>query len=1175
MRSMKSPWLSKPQFWLKMFLSLTMITQPLIPITAFAGNGVIEYDVSGKDGQDDYDGSPSYAEGDDAGRSFSKHGDDGDDGGNAKHHPDRDGQNAGSLKLHLSYQDPNTGEQFGISGDKVRPGTRTPVPVNDVYQTGRVSSLRLKAKGGKGGDGGDSGRGQDGGDGARGGPGSHVGKSPVKGTRAGNGGDGGDEGDPTSGAPAGDGGHIETSVSIFEDDLAMFLGAGFNVDVSGNYGGQPGNFLGPGEAGSGGARGRSDRISWEEKTGTEDVYTTRSVKNSKGETVGTERVKTGTRDVFTTRTSTAKGGDPGTDGTRGTPSSKRVYKGADSEDGIYKYVVIDEDGQRHEYDAPYDLILQPTYKLRGDLNNNGFFEPGETIHISGLQVTNNGKAPSPKYQKMVAYVADNSGWIRTNGIELEVPVVLQPGETYTFSEEEISFYLEEKPHNEPGLMQSQDTLAPRARVTRVEQDFRRFNQQAQTSLKIQYPVQITPLYGLHSLAPGEVSKVMFRVKNLSEQTIGKVKGRELREAFVNFQREGGTVDDNNFFIVQNPDQGFEDAEIGFDKAISGLEPGQEMVVEAYVGLSQNAVSYKSVTVQPELHLEKNRSEGTARIQYEPFEIRVTQTFEYNTDSDILLVANNELDKPVLDALKYVAARKNLKMDIWDWSYYGFFNLHHSLAEWENFFTAYRNKTIILMGNEIATPNGERAIQNMLSPDDIIDAARRYGIKFVIMDTSSDYETSVAELTQPVPTTDEEITDDDQLAEFSSVNDYIKELESEVKIFDDVLEGDVEKFVGVSDVELSKRRLWFWGPPKREQSESRAQNLLRLAQAKAPETSLFVDVDHVPVKVGGWFMPKWTLGKLRVSRSVDKSRTSVLSVKVTPQQLADPAFILSDDFLTAFDMGIHLNTKLKLIDKIFSGQFDSTVEVPEQFKDFDRENPMILAQTLINSVLSDIYHEQMVIRPFTFKSKVDKETLNNKLDILSNVANYSFDQTELDPETPAGQMLVRFIGQLKFISKQAVSPWAKVGRVASLFTWKSKNHQVSTVTDELIQRMIEGIFDDSLREEAESAIETVAINFNEDRKVKGTARSNLGTLLDGNESSLANYTNGEVNRDESNRVLSDERQAELRGMEDNRQRMAESVRTAFDEKRGELILPRDECQRLMGEFEKHRNTGNQN
>lgn len=1156
-----------------MFLSLTMITQPLIPITSFAGSGVIEYDVSGKDGTDDYDGEPNYRAGDDAGRSWGKDGDDGDDGGDARHHPNREGEEAGDLFLELSYQDPTTGEQFGVSGHEVRPGSRSKVPVNDVYETGRVSDLRLKAIGGAGGDGGDSGRGQDGGRGKRGEDGYHIGNSPVHGDDAGDGGRGGDEGDPTSGADAADGGNIRVRVNIMETDLAMFL-QGDNVDVSGNVGGQPGRKLGPGKGGAGGASGSSDYHTWKVKTGTRPVYSSRPVKNSKGETVGSERYQSGTEDVYTTHSSTARGGSAGSRGRDGRASSKTVHKGNNSSPGTYKYVVVDENGVEREYDGPYDLILQPTYKLRGDLNNNGFFEPGETIHIHGIQVTNNGRAPSPAYQKMTLYVTDNDRWIRTNGIELQVPVVLQPGETYTFSKEEISFYLEEKPHTKPGRFEGQDTLAPRARVTRVEQDFRGFNRGSTTGLKIQYPIQITPLYGLQSLAPGEVSKVLFRVKNISEQTIGKVDGNELREAFVNFQREGGTVDDNNFFIVQNPDGGFEDAELGFNQAISGLEPGQEMVVEAYVGLAENAVSYKSVKVQPELHLQKIRSDGTARIQYEPFEIRVTQTFEYNADSDVLLVANNELDKPVLDALKYVAARKNLKMDIWDWSYYGFFNLHYTLKDWENFFTAYRNKTIVLMGNEISTPNGEEAIQNMLSPNDIIDAARRYGIKFVIMDTSSDYETSVSELTQPVPVTDEDITDEDQLVEFGSIKDYISELESEVKIFDEVVDGDLEKFVGVSDVELSKRRLWFWGPPKREQSLARAQKLLREARAKAPETSLFVDVHHVPVKVGGWFMPKWTLGKLRVSRSVDKSRTSVLSVKVTPQQLADPNFILSDDFLTAFDMGLHIDTKLKLIDSILSGKFNGNVEVPEQFQGFAKESPMVLAQTLINSVLSDIYHEQMVIRPFNFSSDVDKDTLNNKLDILSRVANYSYDQTELDPETPEGQMLVRFIGQLKFFSKQAVSTWAKVGRVASLFMWKSKNHQVSTVTDELIQRMIEGIFDDSLREDAEAAIETVAINFNQDRKVKGTDRSNLGTLLDGNESALANYTNGEVNRDESNRILTDERQAELRQMEDNRQQTAEAVQNAFAEKRGELILPRDECTRLMGEFERHRNTGNQ-
>ena len=77
-----------------------------------------------------------------------------------------------------------------------------------------------------------------------------------------------------------------------------------------------------------------------------------------------------------------------------------------------------------------------------------------------------------------------------------------------------------------------------------------------------------------------------------------------------------------------------------------------MLVETFIAFRPGAAHYSKVGIQPELFLESILERGQInRIQFEPFELRVSRAYAYSPDADVLLIANHGLDASVLDAFE--------------------------------------------------------------------------------------------------------------------------------------------------------------------------------------------------------------------------------------------------------------------------------------------------------------------------------------------------------------------------------------------------------------------------------------------------------------------------------------------------------------------------------------------
>lgn len=437
---------------------------------------------------------------------------------------------------------------------------------------------------------------------------------------------------------------------------------------------------------------------------------------------------------------------------------------------------------------------------------------------------------------------------------------------------------------------------------------------------------------------------------------------------------------------------------------------------------------------------------------------------------------------------------------------------------------------MILGNSISTPVGGQTAHGTLSPDQVIEAARRFGIRFLIFSTSeNDAVETIARLTEPA-------IEQDAVVPYSSVKQFLRELKLEVQKYDEEIDGDESQDMSVSEVGVSKRYFW-WNFPKEQDLRNQGIKLLAQGRGLAPEASLFVDYTFVPEQTGKWWGRTYRLGSLRVSRSVDSSRMSVAATAVSAKELQDPKFIMSSEFQKVFDAGLHIDTKLKLIGSILRGEFLQIKDVPAEYTKLTRLDPEQFAQALMDSVYEEILHEQVQIRPQEFKGNLTKQSIRDKLDILYRAASFDYGQTELDPSTPEGKLLFDFIVRVKTFTRQMVPVSQRI--YANTLGWmlgRPQNLLVSEVTDDLIDQLIKSVFSDALIPEVEKAVKASTKERLAKAEAAGLAKAD-GLVRNGN------YDPKKVNE----RVRNTVSRAELAELDKAREARAQEVRAAiFDD-----------------------------
>lgn len=578
------------------------------------------------------------------------------------------------------------------------------------------TAIYIEANGGKGGDGGEGGRGGNGTNGARGSDAiaGCEGSDGSPGSDGGDGSPGGNGGHGGNGADGGNGGKINIDVDSQDMDLLMLLKkveANAGREGRGGYGGRYGS------GGRGGAGG--DSCAW-----TVAVY---------------EQADDGLNVRMESHSNS--GGCNGRSG----PDGRSGYSGGSGKAGKPGQI------QYHiknlgTYPGIYDLSLGSAVNITSD---NGIFEPGESLRMSEITVTNSGMMPTPADQihvllhnnRWVTFDEKNSKIITSSidplkSVTLHEPVVFTLKENYSAPIEGVTF-------RETG------SVSVNARLERVNKDFPKFAEK-QFHFDIRYPVEISTISMPRSISRNENAPFMIQVKNISTKPLGlKAKEPRLLELSLVLPTE-----------IENKWAGFQDEKLDISPAptattstsftftfpISTLLPGQTKSLVGALKFSDDAPSHIHKKIGVQLHLGKvNKDLGVKKtIAERQCELQLSETYQYDSKADFVLVTNNSIEKETIEQWQNVMLQLGTSMSIWNASLYsGLSYTKNRKEDGRNLLADMKDKVVIILNQ---TSKDEKTYPtDYLDSMEILTAAKTANISTYVVGKHFDIHKSLLPL----------------------------------------------------------------------------------------------------------------------------------------------------------------------------------------------------------------------------------------------------------------------------------------------------------------------------------------------------------------------------------------------------------------------------------------------
>ena len=748
---------------------------------------IAELILQGQNGRDGRDGQSFFQPNRGCGRN-------GNRGGDATRA--FNGQSGGSVDYALSYahDDRRRGELL-LDGSIAAPDEQ-PQRSQSSVTIGETGYVFIQAGGGKGGNGGRGGNGQPGAPGCKGRDATRY----SNGGNGGPGGNGGNAGNPTDGANGGHGGHVNLTVRDRDIGLLML--------VKGNLVGGEIGFAGePGIGGAGGPGGPGgNSYHWTE---------TRTYRDSNGNTQ--------TRTVFRSN----PGGMRGRRGHNGANSFYRAKDGIPGTTGLLQIFVVDPQGNEQVYPAPFDLELV-TFDVVSEYT---ILEPDSIVSIDNLTVRNRGRMPTPdNYTIRIDLPSDD--WILWDECSLVMHQTLQPDETYTFRDVGLRFrlgdHIVDSPRKQPFSLRHM--VSPAASMeSGIHRPFRQFENGEE--IKVQFPVELVGITALNSLAPGESTRVIWGIKNISDETFDHK--YLYRAVQANLKLIGGDLNLESVAFFDDQDREHDLIEQPFQKPIAELKPGETRVIETRIGIEDHddIVPYQGFAIGVDLFQQRPRtSESNTEyrcVDYRKTFIRVAERYLKEDSSRFLLVANQKTDVQDIDKWTQLADYFGSTLDVWDVSYNGFFDLVREVQRDKSLLEQWQGMTIIIPNNYYQTPNGKTAAFQELAKSQFLKAAADYDINFYIVgDTRTGGAEMLANSLIPV---------DDSLTpgQIKSQNEFLREIKRWSKYIQrshEVVGGQMKDAHAFADdaigpfheLEINKRTFLF--QPKRKWLEEEAKRL---------------------------------------------------------------------------------------------------------------------------------------------------------------------------------------------------------------------------------------------------------------------------------------------------------------------------------------------------------------
>jgi len=841
---------------------------------------LLRLDASGRRGRAGADGHD--------GRDGVTAGSDGDRGGDAS--PAEPGEPAGRMDIELRSVDASdTRAHVAIDLRSGAEGQRRGEAEVDFARAGEIE---LVAVGGRGGNGGDGGRG---GHGARGRAGADATRW-SSGDDGGPGGDGGDGGSGSSGAAGGGGGAVVIRLSEHDTPLLLLV----RNDVRGGEGGAPGENGGIGRGGPGGRGGSS--YSWTESESYRDAngnHRTRTTHHSKS------------------------GGSSGRPGRNGRPSSALLYAGKNGAPGSVKIEVRDDAGTTTSYRSRYDIRLV-SFQHR-NANDDGIYEPEEKVFVSRVAIQNTGGMPLPKHHDVIVRIADD-GWIAPVPEQtLVLPRSLAPGEIHVFEREELELTLRMfRPQKAGPPLAAPETIHLLAELPRVRRRFGELETPGAPhgNIVIRFPIEVSEPTALFSLAPGQATRIRWRLTNVSGRPFG-LASEQGRAVGVRLVLDGGEIRADGVHLFARDPASTEERLIaldhGLDLDVPHVDAGQEIPFEATIAVPHDAAPYTTArfVVSAELgHIADPRRARAVHLQ----EIRVCVGRPFDArGADVLLVVNNRTVADEVAAWEELVRASGLTVSVWDAALEGGVAVLRDVAA-----GAHSYRLVVILNNRFDTPAGER-LPSVLIEKSTSMALARHGTHVLYVGRAPDLAALL------VPTDGEN-----------------PELAGPEADDDTVLAACANAAIGEAAVRFQARSWfsWPWTEPNEQHLARRARTLSsRLARAH-PDRRYVVVHDFAPVveRRVAW-LRRVILGSIEVRRSFDVAPGAVASIQAEAENMHAPAFVRADVTFAATLRALPFPAKLQLLDGAlpFGAR---TPHVPDGCPD-----------AIIAAVLGDLVREQ--------------------------------------------------------------------------------------------------------------------------------------------------------------------------------------------------------------------------
>lgn len=981
---------------------------------------LIEIQLVGAPGRDGRDGASYHTPPLGAGA-------DGQRGGDAS--PAVAGQDAGNLSMQLSYRGGSRDSGVvAIDGRLDSPSLRDAVITHDA-SIGTSGCVFIQAPGGKGGDGG---RGGDGQPGSRGSSGRDATRYSSGGD-GGPGGDGGDAGNPSDGADGGSGGNVLLTVGREQLGLLML--------VKGNLGGGDIGFAGqPGQGGrrgDGGPGGSS--CHWTE---------TKSYTDAQG--------KRQTRIVHHSN----PGGSRGRDGRAGASSSYRARDGAQGSAGQLRIEVIGGDRTPQYYGSPFELELV-SLDIASEYD---LLEPDSLVSLDQIVVRNCGGMPTPDNYTMRIRLASDR-WILSDDVDLVMHRALEPGETHAFLGRGLQFrigdFVIETPRRRSFRLHHQ--VRPQAWIeSGIHRPFRGFGWDEE--IRVEFPVELTPVSCLGSLAPGESTRLIWAVTNRSSETLGhKLLRRAVR---TKLELLGGDVDQQHLVFFDEQDQPHDLATESFQVPIRELQAGKTHLIETRVGVLETSevVPYQGFAIGIDVDLQRPGSsrhpDQYRRVDYRRALIRIAERYRREEGSRFLLIANEQTTVSDIQKWTQLADYFGSGLDVWDVSYYGFLDLMRAVDRDRSLLEHWRGMTVIIPNNHFETPHGTTSALEQLAKPQLLKAADDYDINFYIVgDSRSGGEEMLEAALVPV-------NDDRPPSPLKTEVDFLRELKRWAKYVrksKDVVGGATADVRDLADVSLGaihefnirKRTFLFQPDPGWLQGQA---TRLQKKLSKIDPLHRWIIVhryDTGDTDTSWGFFRKRNVGTLEVRRTLDASKGSVVHYRVDSIDAINENFINSKQNKHGIFLALKFEDKVDRFVRLVSER--TFPRYSEQFIDRPLTDDEVreIGAELVDSILVDIFNEQQVARNSKTWGPFGVDVLTPKLNYLAERAlNYGLTRRQLQENKITVDLLYRLLANLRYMARRSQTVWDSAWIPTSLF---KRGRALSAHMRDRIDRVVISLF----------------------------------------------------------------------------------------------------------------------